>query len=351
MHANSIELNSISCIEDIEQLEEMLSRPTPGVIQTLGRLEGDLMILGVGGKTGPSLARMARRASQEAGNRRKIIGVSRFSTTDIQEKLERDGTQTIRCDLLDQKQVNALPDVPNIIFSAARKFGSTGGEPLTWAMNTLVPGYVADRFSDARIVAYSSGNVYPLVPTGSQGSQESDDVAPLGDYAMSVLGRERLFSYFSQLRGTQVTLVRLFYANEMRYGTLRDIGERVLSEQPIDLTMGYLNAIWQGDSNAMTLRCFDIAESPPRVINVAGVQKLNVKDVATRFGQLLGKPVHTVGEPAEDALLCDPRRGHELLGAPVVPEEKIMEWQADWLLRGGSSLDKPTHFQTRDGKF
>lgn len=351
MNSNALELSSIDRIEDIDQLEEMLSRPTHEVIEAMGRLPGDLMILGVGGKTGPSLARMAVRASQAAGNNRKVIGVSRFSGGDVRRILDRDGVETMTCDLLDQAQVNALPDVTNIIFSAARKFGSTGGEPLTWAMNTLVPAYVADRFSESRIVAYSSGNVYPLVPIDSDGSSESDDVAPLGDYAMSVLGRERLFSYFSQRCGTKVTLVRLFYANEMRYGTLRDIGERVLAEQPIDLTMGYLNAIWQGDSNAMTLRCFDVVDSPPRIINVAGARKLSVKDVATQFGQLLGKPVRTEGTPAEDALLCDSRLGHELLGEPTVSEDTIMKWQADWLLRGGASLDKPTHFQTRDGKF
>lgn len=345
------DLMSVDRVEDVKQLEDMLSLPTPGVVETMRKLEGDLIVLGVGGKTGPSLARMARRASDAAGVRRRVIGVSRFTHSGLAEQLEADGIETIGCDLLDRAQLATLPEVPNVVFSAARKFGSTGNEGLTWAMNVYLPGLVAEKYASSRMVAYSSGNVYPLVPVDSEGSQETDEVGPIGEYAMSVLGRERLFTHFSQLHGTPVTLVRLYYANEMRYGTLRDVGEKVLAGEPVDVTMGCFNAIWQGDSNAMTLRCFDHVSSPPRVINVAGAEKLRVRRVAERFGQLFGKAVRCVGHEASDALLGDSRRGHELLGRPEVTEDKMIQWLADWLQRGGASLQKPTHFQTRDGKF
>jgi len=345
------DLASVDRIEDVEQLEEMLSRPTPELVETMRRLEGDLMILGVGGKTGPSMAAMARRATDAANVPRRILGVSRFSNPQLPKALEAAGIETIACDLLDRNQLAALPDVPNIVFSAARKFGSTGNEALTWAMNVYVPGMVAERFASSRIVVYSSGNVYPLVPVHSDGSKETDDVGPIGDYAMSVLGRERLFTHFSQIRTTPVALVRLYYANEMRYGTLRDVGEKVLNDVPVDVTMGCFNAIWQGDSNAMTLRCFDHVASPPFIVNVAGGTKVGVRSAAERFGQLFNKPVRFVGKEAPDALFSDSRFGHERLGSPRVSEDKIIQWAAGWLQRGGESLQKPTHFETRDGKF
>ncbi len=351
MPSQQTDLMSVDQIRDLDQLEEMLSRPTAQVVETMKNMEGNLMILGVGGKTGPSLARMARRASDAAGSSRQIIGVSRFSNPAIRAQLETSGIKTIVCDLLDQKQLAALPDVPNVIFSAARKFGSTGNEALTWAMNVFLPGMVAQRFADSRLVVYSSGNIYPLVPATSAGARESTDAGPIGEYAMSVLGRERMFTHFSQIHRTPMTFVRLFYANEMRYGTLRDIGEKVLNDQPVDVTMGYVNAIWQGDSNAMTLRCFDHATSPPAVLNVAGTRKLSVRDIAQQFGQLFDKPVQIVGTEAPDALLSDSRHGHDLLGQPTVTEDKLIEWIAGWLVRGGQSLGKPTHFETRDGKF
>ncbi len=345
------DLMSVEQIEDVAQLEEMLSHPTAQVVETMKNMEGDLMILGVGGKTGPSLARMARRASDATGSSRKIIGVSRFSNPAVREQLEAARIETIACDLLDKTELAALPDVPNVIFSAARKFGSTGNEALTWAMNVFLPGMVAQRFAASRLVVYSSGNIYPLVPADSDGASETTAVGPIGEYAMSVLGRERMFTHFSQLHETPVTLVRLFYANEMRYGTLRDIGEKVLNDQPVDVTMGYVNAIWQGDSNAMTLRCFDHATSPPTVLNVAGARKLSVRNIAQQFGKQFGKPVQITGTEAPDALLSDSRHGHRLLGSPEVTEDKLIAWIANWLVRGGESLGKPTHFETRNGKF
>lgn len=338
-------------IEDVEQLEELLSRPTPDVVAAMGRIEGDLIILGVGGKTGPSLARMARRASDEAGVSRRIVGVSRFSDAKLEDQLNSQGIETIRSNLLDRRQIDALPELPNVLYLAAMKFGSTGQEPTTWARNAYMPGLVAEKFHASRIVAYSTGNVYPMAPVDSAGSAESDPVGPIGDYAMSCLGRERIFTYFSGELGTPVALVRLYYAHEMRYGILVDIAQKVLESQPINLTMGYFNAIWQGDSNAMTFSAFEQAASPPRVVNLAGAEPLSVRRMAQRFGELFGKRVTFGGTEAADALLSDSRLGHQLLGQPAVEVDQIIRWIADWQLRGGPTLGKPTHFETRDGKF
>jgi nucleoside-diphosphate-sugar epimerase len=338
-------------IVDVEQLEELLSLPTPGVIETMRRIESDLLLLGVAGKTGPSLARMARRASDMAGRSRRVIGVSRFSKPGARELLERDGVETIACDLLDRRQLGRLPDALNVLYLAAMKFGATGQEPLTWAMNAFLPGMVAERFAGSRIVSYSTGNVYAMVPVDSGGSRETDPTRPVGDYAMSCLGRERILTHFSLSQGTRMALVRLNYAHEMRYGVMVDLAQQVLAGEPIDVTMGYFNAIWQGDSNAMTLQAFDHVDSPPWVVNVAGPRTLSVRRVAERFGELFGKPVRFVGQESRDALLSNAGRAYDLFGRPRVSEEQLIERIADWLLRGGPTLGKPTHFQTRDGKF
>lgn len=338
-------------IDDAQQLEELLSRPTPAVVEMMGRIEGDIILLGVGGKIGPSLARMARRASDEAGVVRRVIGVARFSSPAVEEELNAQGIETIRCDLLDPSALGALPEVPNVYYLAGMKFGSTGQEALTWAMNVYLPGMVCEKFSKSRIVAYSTGNVYPMVPTDGVGADENTPVCPVGDYAMSCLGRERIFSHFSRSRKILTALVRLNYAHEMRYGVLVDLARQVLSGEAIDLTMGYFNAIWQGDSNAMTLRALEETRSPPFVVNVAGPEVLSVRACAQEFGQLMDKPVTFTGTESSDALLGDGRLGFEKLGSPVVGVPQMMRWIADWQLRGGASLGKPTHFQSRDGKF
>ena len=338
-------------IDDVEQLDELLSRPTPAVVEMMGRIEGDIILLGVGGKIGPSLGRMARRASDEAGVARRVIGVARFSSPGVEEELNSHGIETIRCDLLDPSALGALPDVPNVYYLAGMKFGSTGQESLTWAMNVYLPGMVCEKFSTSRIVAYSTGNVYPMVPADGVGADESRPVRPVGDYAMSCLGRERIFSHFSRSRGIPTALLRLNYAHEMRYGVLVDLAHQVLAGEPIDLTMGYFNAIWQGDSNAMTLRALDETTSPPFVVNVAGPEVLSVRECAQEFGRLLQKPVTLTGTESPDALLGDGRLGFEKLGSPAIGVGQMMRWIADWQLRGGATLGKPTHFQTRDGKF
>ncbi len=338
-------------IENVEQLEDLLSQPSPGAIESLGRLEGDLLLLGVGGKMGPTLARMARRAADASGARLRVIGVSRFSETGLEARLGSQGVETIRCDLTDPAQLKELPDAANVIFMTGMKFGSTGNESMTWMMNVYLPGMVCQRFSRCRIVALSSGNVYGLSPVVYGGSVESDSLRPVGEYAMSAVGRERICEHFSRTLGIPMALMRLNYANELRYGVLSDLARAVWNEQPVDLDMGSFNAIWQADANAMVLEAFDHLASPPRVLNLAGPELLSVRRVAEDFGRLLGKRVTLRGEEAADSLLSNGQLGHRLFGYPRVGARQMLEWIADWVRRGGVSLDKPTHFQVREGNF
>ena len=338
-------------IQDPEQLEDRLSEPTPEVVQTLRRLDGDLIILGVAGKMGPSLARMARRASDLAGIQRRIIGVARFSSGGLEAELQRRGIETIRCDLLDEEAVRRLPEAANVLYLAGMKFGATGQESLTWAMNTHLPAIVCRKFARSQIVAFSTGNVYGVVPATGGGSLETDPPAPVGEYAMSCLGRERMFEHFSRTLGTRVALVRLNYACDLRYGVLVDLARKVLAGTPVDLGMGWFNTLWQGDANAMTLRCFDHAASPPLALNLTGPEVLNVRETCERLGKLLGRAPVFVGAEAPTALLSNARRAFSLFGQPRVKADQLIAWVAAWLLHGGPTLDKPTHFEARDGRF
>jgi nucleoside-diphosphate-sugar epimerase len=338
-------------VQSVEQLEDLLSEPTAGVVDTLGRLEGDLILLGAGGKMGPTLARMARRASEAAGIRRRIVGVSRFSSGSLEGQLQAQGIETIRCDLLDPVQLDRLPDAANVVYLAGMKFGATGQEPLTWAMNSYLPGMVCQKYRRSRIVAFSTGNVYGLTPVHLGGSLESDPLNPQGDYAMSCLGRERIFAHFSRTLGIPLALLRLNYAAELRYGVLVDLAQQVQAGQAIDLAMGHLNAIWQADANAMALQAFDHVATPPFVLNIAGPETLSVRRIGEQFGQLLGKDVHFTGSEAADAFLSNGQFGHRLFGYPRVGVQQMVDWIADWVQRGGASLGKPTHFDVRDGKF
>ena len=337
--------------QKIEQLEIALSEPTPAVIETMRWLQGDIILLGVAGKMGPTLARMARRASDAAGVNRRVIGVARFSADDLDVKLQLHDIETIRCDLLNEEAVAELPDAPNVIYMAGMKFGSTGQEAMTWAMNTWLPAVVCKKYRRSKIVAFSTGNVYGLTPVEGGGSRETDPPNPVGEYALSCLGRERMFEYFSQLCEIPTALIRLNYACELRYGVLVDLAQKVWADKPIDVSMGHLNTIWQGDANAMTLQAFRHTAAPPFVVNVTGPELLSIRQLGERFGELMGKAVAFVGVEAETALLSDARLGLELLGQPRISVGQLMEWIAHWVMHNGPTLGKPTHFETTDGKF
>ena len=338
-------------IADIDQLDDLLSEPTPLVVETLARLDGDLLLLGVGGKMGPTLARMARRAFDAAGGRRRVIGAARFSNPDHEAWLRRHGVETLRCDLLDPAQLERLPDAANVVFMTGMKFGATGQEALTWAMNCHLPALVAQRYRGSRIVAFSTGNVYGLSPVHLGGSLETDPLNPVGEYAQSCVGRERMFEHFSRTLGTPTAILRLNYATELRYGVLVDLARRVCSGEPVPLAMGHLNALWQGDANAMALCAFAKASSPPFVVNLAGPETLSVRQVAEEFGRLLGRPPTFEGAEAADALLSNGELGYRLFGRPRVTAGQMIAWVADWLRHGGPTLGKPTHFESRDGRF
>jgi nucleoside-diphosphate-sugar epimerase len=338
-------------IADVRALEDLLSDPPDYLVSAMGDLDGDLIVLGVAGKMGPTLARMAKRASDRAGRNRRVIGVARFSDANQQAALHACGIETVRCDLLNEAGVDRLPDAENVVFMAGRKFGSTGLESLTWAMNSYVPALVSRRYARSRIVAFSTGNIYGLTSAGRGGSLETDTPDPVGEYAMSCLARERIFEYFSESAGTPAVILRLNYAVEMRYGILYDLARRVAFGEPIDLTMGYFNAIWQGDANAMALAALAHTSSPPLVLNIAGPEELSVRKTCEDLGALLNRPVAFKGREAEDALLSNGARGWSLFGRPRVDVGKVIEWAADWVARGGSSLDKPTQFESRDGRF
>ncbi len=342
---------SQDAIRDVEDLEDRLSTPPEGVIEMLARLPGDVLILGVGGKIGPSLARMLQRASEAAGEPRRILGVSRFSSGDLEARLQAHGIETIRCDLLDPVELNKLPDAPNVVFMAGMKFGATGQEALTWAMNSYLPGMVSRKYRRSRIVAFSTGNIYGLTPVTQGGSVETDPLAPVGDYAMSCLGRERIFEHFSRTLDIPMAFIRLNYAVEMRYGVLVDLARRVAADETLDVTMGNVNVIWQADANAMALRALEYAASPPFVLNVAGPETLSVRRVTEQFGQWMDKIVTWQGTESPDALLNNGQLGHRLFGYPRVSAQQLIRWTADWVQRGGALLDKPTHFETRDGNF
>lgn len=335
----------------VVELEERLSRPTRRAVEAMGRMQGDLVIVGVGGKMGPTLARMARRASDEAGVKRRIWGVSRFTSDKARRSLEECGAETIACDVLDPDAATQLPAAPNVLFMTGFKFGAADNPGLTWAMNCYAPAVVCRRYASSRIVAFSTGNVYGMVPVSSGGSVETDALRPDGEYAMTALGRERMFQYFSQSQGTPVLLARLNYATELRYGVLVDLALEVHAGRPIDISMGHVNVLWLADANAMTLAAFDHPASPARIVNMAGAEILNLRSVALKFGQLMGRDVTFVGQERTDALLNNGHGGYSFLGEPSTSAETMIRWTADWVARGGENLGKPTHFQVRDGKF
>lgn len=347
-----IEAPQKNTIDSVEDLENLLSEPTEGVIETMAALEGDLVILGVGGKMGPTLARMAKRASDLAGVKRRVIGVSRFSVpSGLEKRLNDWDIETHHCDLLDVRAYAQLPDAAIVIYMAGLKFGSTGKESLTWAMNAFVPGLVAERYRDSRFAVFSTGNVYGLSPVSHGGSLETDAMCPQGEYALSCLGRERVFEHFSRTNHTRMSILRLNYAVEMRYGVLLDVAQMVFAGRPVSLQMGHFNAIWQADASAMSLQALAHASSPPFVLNITGPEVLSIAQVALRLGELLHKPVRFEGTESADALLNNALGAFQLFGYPRVNIGQVLPWLADWVARGGETLEKPTHFESRSGDF
>ena len=339
-------------IQTVSELEELLSRPDDETAEAMASLDGDLLILRACGKMGPSLARLARRSCERAGISKRIVAVARFTNSNLPEELGAEGIETITCDLLDRAALSRLPDIQNVIFMAARKFGTSGEAHLTWAMNTYLPGLVAERYRDSRIVAFSTGNVYPLRSISQGGARESTPVAPVGEYAQSALGRERMFEYASSRWGTRVVLLRLNYAVELRYGVLVDVGLSVFERRPIDLAMPKVNVIWQGDANSWCLRSLPLCQAPPLVLNITGSDMLSVRALALQFGQYFGiEPTFVSETEGPSALLNDASKARGLFGDPKVSPQEIVLWIANWIRNGGSLLNKPTHFQTRDGKF
>ncbi len=328
----------------VVELEDELSRPTEADKACLRRIEGDILILGAAGKMGPSLAGLCRRAADGAGKARRVIGVSRHPVA-------VEGVESIGCDLLDREQLARLPDCPNVLYLAGRKFGSSGNPELTWAMNTVVPANVAERYRGSRMVVFSTGNVYALRPPSSGGARETDAPAPVGEYAQSCLGRERVFDYYSRRNDTWCLFFRLNYAVDLRYGVLVDIARKVYAGAPVPVTVPAFNVIWQRDANSYALRSLEFCESPPAVLNVTGPETLTVRSVAEWFGRRFGRACEFAGEEGPTALLSDASNCYALLGHPLVTAHDLMEMVAVWVESGGASLDKPTHFEVADGKF
>jgi Nucleoside-diphosphate-sugar epimerases len=338
-------------MDELISLEQRMLEPSPALIADVSRIKGDILLLGVAGKMGPAMARVARKAVDAAGTGQRVIGVSRFSNPASRAELENVGVETIAANLLDDQDLANLPDAPNVIYLAGHKFGTTGNESYTWAMNTYLPGRVAEKYRDSNIVAFSSGNVLPFVPVTSGGASEDVAPEPIGEYAQSCLGRERIFEYFSEKNGTPMLIYRLNYAVDFRYGVVLEIAKSVLNGKPIDLRTENVNVIWQGDANEIAIRSLLHCESPAKMLNVTGPETLSTRWLANQFGSIFGKEPQFAYEPQGTALLNNASECHRLFGYPRVTIREIIELTARWLREGGEQLDKPTHFQERAGKF
>ena len=338
-------------VADEQALDELLTRPRPELVEYIKTLSGPLLVLGAGGKMGPSLAVLARRAALEAGHKLEIIAASRFSEATTSEWLKDQGMSTISSDLFEREALRNLPKAPNIIYLVGLKFGTAQNPSQTWAANTLIPAHVAEHFASSRIVALSTGNVYPLSQVAHGGSTERASLTPLGEYANAAVARERIFEYFSRRNGTKIVLLRLFYATELRYGVLCDIADKIWAGQPVPLANGWFNCIWQGDANEMIIRSLALAASPATTFNLTSPEPLRVRSVALKLGELLRKEVNFEGTESETALIGNASKLCTLLGPPATPLAVMLQTVADWVKKGGRSLGKPTHFETRDGKY
>jgi nucleoside-diphosphate-sugar epimerase len=332
----------------MHDVDALFAEPRAATIDALARAPGDIVILGAGGKMGPSLARMAVSAS---GGSRRVIAVSRWSNAAAASALAGHGVEIVHADLLDRDTVDRLPDAPNVVFMAGQKFGTAAAPHVTWAMNVIVPSHCAARYRGAKIVAFSTGNVYPLTPVGAGGSRETDPTGPVGEYAMSCVGRERMFEHAAQRDGTRVAIIRLNYAIDLRYGVLLDVASRVARAEPVPLAMGYVNVIWQGDANRMALEALPLTASPPFIVNVTGREVVGVRDLAARFGERLGIAPRFEGTERSDALLSNTDRMVETFAPPETGLAEMIDRVADWVKEGGAVLGKPTRFEARDGAF
>ncbi|QJD82697.1 NAD-dependent epimerase/dehydratase family protein [Cohnella herbarum] len=335
----------------VAELEAKLAEPSEALIRDLAKVNGDIVLLGVGGKMGPSLARLAMNAIREGDLAKRVIGVSRFSNAEARRELEEAGVETISCELLDDEALKGLPNVENVIYMAGNKFGTTGNEHFTWAMNTYLPGRVAEKFKESRIVVFSSGNIYPFLPVSGGGASESVSPEPLGEYAQSCLGRERIFEYHSNKNQTPMVMYRLNYAIDMRYGVLLELAKAINEGRSINLSMGFANVIWQGDANAMALRCLTQCTNPPSIMNITGPETLSIRWAANEFAKRIGKEAIFEGVESDTALLNNASKSHQLFGYPTVSLLQMIDWTAEWVKHGGSTWNKPTHFQERKGKF
>lgn len=338
-------------MKDLVKLEEQLLAPSQDLVRDMQALEGDIILLGVGGKMGPSLAVLAKQALRAAGKENAVIGVSRFSDSSLQQNLESQGIQTVKADLLDNEQLESLPEARNVIFMAGTKFGTHGNESFTWAMNAYLPGRVAEKFRKSKIVVFSTGNVYPFVPVYSGGATEETTPEPVGEYAQSCLGRERMFEHFSKLYQIPTLIYRLNYAVDFRYGVLVEIAKSVLENKAIDLTTGHANVIWQGDANEYALRSLNYCTSPPNKLNITGPETVSIRWAAEEFGRLFNKTPRFSNHEQTTALLNNASTAHKLFGYPKVSLKAMIEIVATWLDKGGETINKPTHFQERKGTF
>ena len=338
-------------IENINELENRLSEPTTRLIEDISKIKGDIMILGLGGKMGPTLAKLAKRAIDTAGISKKVIGASRFSNDGLYKELTKFGIDCIKADLLDDEALMQLPEVENLIYMAGNKFGTSGNEHFTWAMNAYLPGRVAEKYKDANIVVFSTGNVYPFLPVDGGGATEDVKPSPIGEYAQSCLGRERVFEHFSVKNRTKMLLYRLNYALDLRYGVLLEIAKSINESRPIDLSMGFANVIWQGDANEYAIRSLLHCEAPAKKLNVTGAETISIQWLANQFGGLMGKTPIFKNRPAETALLNNASQAIKLFGKPQVSLTEMIRWTAHWVKIEGAQINKPTHFQERKGNF
>lgn len=331
--------------------KEQFLKPSPALVADVTQIEGDILIIGAGGKIGPSIARLTRQALDLAGKSNRIIGVSRFSEAGLQEELNKDGIETIAADILDDTQLQALPDAPNVLYLAGTKFGTSSNQPYTWAMNSYLPGRVAEKYKNSKIVVYSTGNVYPYTKVGSGGATEETPTEPVGEYGQSCLGRERLFQYFSNQYGTPILIYRLNYAIDFRYGVLLEIAKTVLANKPVNLAAGHVNVIWQSDANEMAIRSLLHCESPSKILNITGPETVSVRWLAEEFGKHFNAKPEFINEEQPTALLSNAAESFRLFGYPQVSLKQMIEITANWLTQGGDTINKPTHFQERKGQY